>query len=224
MENKCYVISRDMLTMGGTIVAENPPVDRRIVRTKLAIRDALVTLIKEKGFDALTVSDIADRADINRGTFYLHYQDKFDLLEQTETEILQGIQLLFLQASSLHAGDFNTIDHLQRLVITLFEYVKERADLMDAFLGLQGNYSFITRIRNMMERNLQLGALPGLHAEHFLVPQEYLISYILHAHLGVLQAWLVAGCKEPPQEMAQILFRLSFDGPMSAAGFVVNQS
>ena len=210
--------------MGGVIVNESPPVDRRIVRTKLAIRDALVTLIKEKGFDALTVSDIADRADINRGTFYLHYQDKFDLLEQTETEILQEIQHLFPQASSLHAGDSNTVDHLQRLVITLLEYVKERADLMDAFLGLQGNYSFITRIRNVMEQRLQLGAWPGLNAENLLVPQEYLISYILHAHLGVLQTWLVAGCKESPQEIARILFRLSFDGPMSAAGFVVNQS
>ncbi len=48
------------------------PMDRRIARTKTAIREALVALIEEKGFDAILVSDIAERANINRGTFYLH--------------------------------------------------------------------------------------------------------------------------------------------------------
>jgi len=56
----------------------NSSEDRRIARTKAAIREALVALIEEKGFDALTVKDIATRANINRGTFYLHYKDKFD--------------------------------------------------------------------------------------------------------------------------------------------------
>ena len=205
------------------MVNENQTVDRRIAKTRLAIRDALVALIKEKGFDALTVRDIVDRANINRGTFYLHYKDKFDLLEQTETEVLQEIQHIFLQVNALPAGDLNRVDQLQRFAVMLLEYVKEHADLMHAFFGLQGNYSFIARIRSMAEQNLKLGALSGLNAQKFLVPQEYLLSYVLHAHLGVLQAWLVAGCKESPQEMARILFRLSFDGPMRATGFGINK-
>lgn len=205
-------------------MSKNQSVDRRIVRTRLAIRDALVSLIKEKGFDALTVRDIVVRANINRGTFYLHYKDKFDLLEQTETEILKEIQHIFLRVNSLHAGDFNETDQLQRIVIMLLEYVKEHADLMQAFLGLQGDYSFITRIRSIMEQNLRIGALLGLKAEDFLVPREYLISYIIHAHLGVLQAWFVTGCQESPQEMAHILFRLSVDGPMRAAGLDIKKA
>ena len=199
-------------------------IDRRITRTKLAIRDALVSLIKEKGFDSLTVSDIVVQANINRGTFYLHYQDKFDLLEQTETEILKEIQQIFLRANSLRTGDSSTAEQLQQLVIMLLEYVKEHADLMHAFLGLQGNYSFITRIRSMVEKNLKLGALSGLKEENFLVPREYLLSYVLHANLGVLQAWFLTGCKESPQEMARILFQLSFEGPMRAVGLNINKA
>ena len=206
------------------MVKKNKAVDRRIVRTQLAIRDALVALIKEKGFDALTVSDLVARADINRGTFYLHYKDKFELLEQTETEILEDIQQIFLRVNSLQAGDFNIAEQLQQLVIIMLEYVKEHADLMHAFLGLQGNYSFIARIRGLMDQNLKIGALMGLKADNFLVPQEYLIAYIFHAHLGVLQAWLAAGCKETPQEMARIFFQLSFDGPMRATGLDINQA
>jgi len=199
-------------------------IDRRIVRTQLAMRDALVALIKEKGFDALTVSDIVARANINRGTFYLHYKDKYDLLEQTETEILEEIQQIFLRSNSLRTGDANTVEQLQQLAIMLLEYIKEHADLMHAFLGLQGNYSFVTRIRSMAEKNLKLGALLGLKEENFLVPREYLLSYVLHANLGVLQAWFVTGCKESPQEMARILFQLSFEGPIRAIGLNINKA
>ena len=206
------------------MVKKNKTIDRRIVRTQLAIRDALVALIKENGFDALTVSDIVARANINRGTFYLHYKDKFDLLEQTETEILKEIQQIFLGANSLRAGESNTVEQLQQLAIMLLEYIKGHADLMHAFLGLQGNYSFITRIRSMAEQNLKLGALLGLKEENFLVPREYLLSYVLHANLGVLQAWFVSGCKESPQEMARILFQLSFEGPIRAVGLNINKA
>ncbi|EEL70861.1 hypothetical protein IGA_00005 [Bacillus cereus HuA3-9] len=55
--------------------------DLRVARTKEAIRDALTELINEKGFDSITVKDITARANINRGTFYLHYRDKYDLFD-----------------------------------------------------------------------------------------------------------------------------------------------
>ena len=205
-------------------MTKNQSVDRRVARTRLAIRDALVALIKEKGFDTLTVKDIVVLANINRGTFYLHYKDKFDLLDQTETEILEEIQHIFLRANSFDPGDLNRAAQFQQLVIILLEYVKEHADLMEAFLGLQGNYSFITRIRSMMEQNLKLGAMSGWKAENFLVPRDYLLSYVMNAHLGVLQTWFMAGCQETPQEMAHILLQLSFDGPMRAAGLGLKKS
>ena len=58
----------------------NNNTDLRIIRTKESIREALVELIEEKGFEAITVKDITTRAKINRGTFYAHYQDKYDLM------------------------------------------------------------------------------------------------------------------------------------------------
>lgn len=202
-------------------MSENQAVDRRIARTRLAIRDALVTLINEKGFDAVTVREIVNSANINRGTFYLHYKDKFDLLDQTEAEIFQDLQRMFLRVNSIQLEGFHGTDQLQGLIIVLLNYVKDHAELMHAVLGLQGDYSFIKRIRNMVEQNLNLGALAGIKEANFTVPREYLVAYLLHAHLGVLQSWLASGCKETPHEMASILFRLSFDGPMRAAGLEI---
>jgi AcrR family transcriptional regulator len=65
--------------------------DRRIEKSKTAIIDALTQLISEKDFDKITINDIADRANVNRGTVYLHYVDKYDLLDHCiETHVNQS--------------------------------------------------------------------------------------------------------------------------------------
>ncbi len=199
----------------------NLSIDRRIMRTKTAIREALVALIQEKGFGALSVSDITSRADINRGTFYLHYKDKFDLLEQTEADIINDMENIVLQANSLNFADFNSTDNPLPIVVSVFEYMKENATLMHAVLGLQGDFAFLTRLRAKIEKNLKLGFLAGLKAQNFLVPSEYLISYIISAHFGVVQIWLQNGCKESPHEMAIILSKLSLHGAIRMTGFVM---
>lgn len=58
--------------------------EARVLQTKRMIRDALTLLMEEKGFEGITVRDLAEKAAINRGTFYLHYKDKYDLLEQSD--------------------------------------------------------------------------------------------------------------------------------------------
>ncbi|MGC1377600.1 MAG: TetR/AcrR family transcriptional regulator [Anaerolineales bacterium] len=197
---------------------EDLPTDRRIIRTKMAIREALVALMEEKGFDVLSVKDITTLANINRGTFYLRYRDKFDLLEQTQAEIIQHIETIILTANPLNLADFNSVDKPLPVAVTLFEYLKENAALMHAILGLHGGITFQSLIRQTVEKNLKLGFLAGVKAENFLVTSDYLISYASSAHFGVIQAWLQRGCIESPKEMALILSRLSLDGPIRSTG------
>ena len=65
--------------------------DRRVRRTKHLIKQSLIELMYEKPFKDITVTDITKRADLNRGTFYLHYIDIYDLLSKIENEILNII-------------------------------------------------------------------------------------------------------------------------------------
>ena len=65
--------------------------DRRVRRTKQLIKQSLIELMHEKPFKDITVKDITERADLNRGTFYLHYVDIYDLLSKIEDETLQAI-------------------------------------------------------------------------------------------------------------------------------------
>lgn len=198
---------------------ENNPVDRRIIRTKQSIREALIYLLEEKSFDALTVKDLCMKANINRGTFYLHYWDKFDLLEQTINEFTEGCKKIILQADELDLNHYQYFDEPLPAMITLFKYFKENASLMRALLGLKSDSSYLSQMKQLLWNNLIDQELSvHLKKDNFLVPSEYLIAYIISAHLGVLQQWLDRDCQESPQEIALILSRLSFHGPFYAAG------
>ena len=193
--------------------------DRRILRTRLAIHAAFVSLVKEKGFDALSVKDITTRANINRGTFYLHYTDKYDLLDHIEAGIIQDLQGIIQQASALDIVDSKLLTEPLPVVVEFFEYLRDNAPLMHAVLGLRGDIAFQTRLKRAIEANIfNTGFFAPMKDENLLVPREYFLSYIISAHLGVIQLWLQKGCLEPPREMALILSRLSFKGPLYASG------
>src|ERR1700694_4636655 len=86
----CYLCNKE-----GNMSHEEQ-IDLRIRRTHKFLQEAMIELIAEKGFDALTVGDIAERAMINRATFYRHYQDKYDLVakifEETTNELVENMQ------------------------------------------------------------------------------------------------------------------------------------
>ncbi|MEL7567716.1 MAG: TetR/AcrR family transcriptional regulator [Dehalobacterium sp.] len=193
--------------------------DRRSIRTKKMIRNALSELIEEKGFNSISITDLTTKADINRGTFYLHYLDKYDLLEKSENEILEEIQD---KTKDIDSIDLLSIDSLNKpipFMIKLFEYFKENAIFLKAILGPKGDPIFHNKLKKLIQTNLFEGKmLRAFKPDNMLVPAEYFISYILSAHLGVIQKWLENGLKEPPEEMALILTRMFLIGPFKVAG------
>ena len=68
--------------------------DRRVIRTKKEIKETFISLLEEKNFEKISVRDLTERAGINRGTFYLHYLDKYDLLDKLEGELFAKIQAI----------------------------------------------------------------------------------------------------------------------------------
>ena len=73
----------------GSSMKENDTMDRRIRKTRAALKGALANLMLVKQVKDISVRELTDLADVNRGTFYLHYKDVFDLLEKTEDDILE---------------------------------------------------------------------------------------------------------------------------------------
>jgi AcrR family transcriptional regulator len=194
--------------------------DLRVMRTKESIKNALIELIEEKGFEALTVKDITTRAKINRGTFYSHYQDKYDLMAKCEEELVKEMEKKIVHnipkvIKDLETNTPNSIPFT--FLVPFFEFLHLNRKLIKALLGPKGDLAFQTKLKVFMRKAL-FESNSIFKQEDLLVPPEYLVSYIASAHIGVIQEWLNSDREESPQEIARIISTMTINGPFFAAG------
>ncbi len=195
--------------------------DLRIVRTIESIKEAFVALIEEKGFESITVKDITTTAKINRGTFYAHYQDKYDLMNRCQEEFMLEMSNIAKQNIAKLVASINTNNSILQpleIAVLIFEFLERNRKFIKAILGPNGDLSFQTKLKNFMWKTLFESTENPIKQVNLLVPGEYLVSYIASAHIGVIQQWLLEDRKETPQEMAQILSTITLNGPFFAAG------
>ncbi|MCU6707381.1 TetR/AcrR family transcriptional regulator [Paenibacillus sp. J5C_2022] len=199
----------------------NNKTDRRKLRTKKLLRQALIELMEEKGLEKITVSDLANRADINRGTFYLHYEDVHDFIEQQVHEFLNQLSEL---ASKVQFTDLLLAaerDEPFPGLISIIEHWERNADFCKWLLGPKGDPSFVLRVKELMKQRLfiKLSGLEGTDsASELQVPLEYLIAYVTSANVGVLQHWFHTGRIQTPTEIHFIMIRLISKGWLSFSG------
>jgi AcrR family transcriptional regulator len=194
--------------------------DPRVKRTRQLLRDALIELIPEKGYSAITIQDIADRATVNRVTFYLHYRDKDDLLingfEEIWEELTSRNPLPILQAGGLDAQG------TQLTVLADFEHLAEYAEFYRAMLGERGAAEFIHRMQDHVygttAQRLRdvLGELPS-----GAVPAELVLRFIAASYVGMMQWWLEQDMPYPPEQMASLLVTLYTTSAFQAMGIEV---
>lgn len=196
--------------------------DQRIVRTKRMIRDALTELMEKKGFEGITVKDLTEKAKINRGTFYLHYRDKFDLMEQSQQEIIDGIETIIQTIDPKDALAYTSQDQPFPVIVKLFEHFQENAQFMRAILGPKGDAAFQVKLKEFIVKAFLRYLFPKLNPGEMLVPSEIITAYVSSAHLGVVQYWLASGMEKTPRDMALILARLTLLGPGAAIGLKNN--
>jgi len=189
--------------------------DLRIIRTDRRIRETFLQLIDEVGFDAVTIKLLTDRAEVNRGTFYHHYADKYELLERMTNEIFEKIEATFEREIPFVLIN-KTEDSPYRRIIPFLIFLYENRTLMRILLSPTSDGMFRKRVRDYMQQIL----FSGLHEQgERLVPEDYLIAYLSAAHLGVIESWLSHSNETTPEEIARIIFTISMEGPFRAAGF-----
>ena len=102
------------------------------------MRQALIALLEERGFDSITVNDLCDRADLNRGTFYNHFRDKENLLAVLEDEVMADIAALQERMQRISLADmlaYRVAGTPLPLLVDLFDYLREQSDFLHAVLG-----------------------------------------------------------------------------------------
>ena len=186
--------------------------DRRKLRTKRMLRKALLELIEEKGIEGVTVSDLTERADVNRGTFYLHYRDTAELMHQLKEEIFVGLTEKLRFIRPLELASYSDRDRAYPPAVQTFEYILEHRDFFRVILGPNGDPAYMLQIKKFMMEHLT--ALFPRDAGNPAVPPDYLFAYITSAQLGVLQHWFETGNQLTPAEVALLITRIVSNGPL----------
>lgn len=190
-------------------------VDRRVYRTRRALREAFFALILEKGYEAVTIEEITNRADLGRTTFYLHYRDKEDLLMESIGELVDD---LVERMSHLPLGDWkidlNFSNSQAPPAITLpFQHVAQNAQLYRIILRGEGNFSITARLREIIVQASGEIIQVMLEKEKLAInpqlPLEVFMNYLAASWLGLITWWLEKEMPYTPEQMAT-MFQMMF--------------
>jgi AcrR family transcriptional regulator len=176
--------------------------DRRVQRTQRSLREALVSLVLEKGYEAVTVQQIVARADVGRSTFYAHYLGKEQLL-------LSGFDLLEAQLAPA-ARALAERKPRTPLAFTrdLFQHVHEHRSLYRAIVGRRSGMMVQHRMRLLVQKLLRADLAAGTTP----VPLEAAVHFLAGAFLAHVAWWLDHQARLSPAEAEQIFRRLALRG------------
>ncbi|MBP2643336.1 MAG: tetr (putative transcriptional regulator) [Firmicutes bacterium] len=186
--------------------------DRRIRKTKKLLRNTLVELMNEKSLDNITVKDLTKKADLNRGTFYLHYRDIFDLLEQSQIEMLQEMSEILRKIDHSVFIEYDSKNKPYPPLVELFEWFRNNLNFCKALMGPNGGISFLERTKTVIENEFykKQNKIDGKNSN--VAFSEYFYAYIIFGFLGIIKQWFESDASIPPKEMAQILIRIALNG------------
>lgn len=172
--------------------------DRRIRKTKKTLKDGLCKLMLEKSIKDITVKELTETVDLNRGTFYLHYRDIFDMVEKIESEMLEE----FTKVISSHTPQKLNGKPLL-LLDDIFIFLKENATMCTVLLSSNGDIAFVNKLKDVVKEKC-LNDWMELFNTGKIENFEYFYSFILYGCVGLFQYWLDNGLVETPQQMARL--------------------
>ena len=172
--------------------------DARVRYTVHMIQNVFLELLKEKPIAKITVKEICERAEINRSTFYKHYQDVYDLMEKLENEAVEAFEKLldsYVQNETVPA------------LVTLLTSLRENRELLLPLLANSSN-DFMKRLTD---------ACSGYALSHLTPEEDYtsnpeqaaVYAYLAGGTSGIISNWLESGTQESPQQIAELIQALN---------------
>lgn len=190
--------------------------DRRSVRTRLALREALAEEIHATGdLSRVTVTGVTERAGVTRRTFYSHYRDIPALVRDIEDETIRDLAPLARTISEANLTELEeSMHHFEPCPgsTEALAYFRAHGAVLSALLGEGGDPAFAEKIKAMVCEVVQSRALDGFSSTAIAV-FDYYLTFVVSAEVGVMVRWLTTGMVESDYAMACIMTALLFIRP-----------
>lgn len=161
-------------------------------------------LLKDKPISSVTVKEICVLADINRSTFYSHYLDQFDLLNQIEEEIIEDMN------ETLTSYIYNQNEDTLQVTEKMVEYVAENSDVCATLFSEHGDSSFKKRVMMVASEHTVKNWLSIYPIDSGI--SEYVSMFAVSGSIHLLENWLKNGMDKSPKELAEIINNLTNKG------------
>jgi AcrR family transcriptional regulator len=181
---------------------------QRVLETKERIRDAFFGLYEEKKIERISIKEITEKAQLNRGTFYVYYKDIYDLLEKTEDELVEELVFKVKDIITMILRDENIDPFLPPL-----EFYLRYSKFLRVLLGPNGDPNFVYKLKKIIKKTLreifkkeQLPQVENL---------EYVMEYVSSAQIGIISYWLIENNMAlPVSELGAMIKQITLHGPV----------
>ena len=186
--------------------------DRRVKYTRALLRDALVTLLRDRPISEISVTQLCETAGVHRSTFYAHFADPQDLLRQLQNEVLDNVRRNIEEQS--HEEVFPVSEEKCESIL---EYARKNSALIMALLGENSGLPFQQEVLNFC---FVFGLTVSSGTDERT--NEYVAQFMVMGCIALLRRWLQDGARESPAAMARLIMQLvrhGYDAFRNAGGF-----
>ena len=193
--------------MPGMFTELEPGIDRRSRRTRQALHQALIRLIVQRGYDEITVADIAEAADAGRSTFYAHFTDKDDLLRSAGSYLKQ---VLIKEHEALATSSGRPEDRFLGFSEFMTTHLYEQRVIFHALMRGQGGPIFLEMIRDVLCEIVRKELPASSQGE--ALEREVAVQFVVGGYITVVTWWLRSGAKQDPSKVEAAFRKIATSG------------
>ena len=171
--------------------------DLRVIKTKANLQGALIELLQNKELDKISISELCKKANVNRGTFYLHYQDVAELFEEYFHNMTEDLRIAYYEPYLLTQYK---IENLSSDMIRIFHHVEKYKQFYKIVFNRKTPMIYYYQLFEII-RNYLIDSITEYHSPY----KEYSASYQANAIIGLVIQWVQQDFKESPEQMNEIL-------------------
>lgn len=199
--------------------------DRRVRKSKRAIKQAFIQLLTENNLDRITIQQISDLADVNRGTFYLNYEDKYALLDEMENEQIEkikGFVDIRKMDLSTKTSDRFIEDFANKIIKNVITHIEHNIEFYQVILNLERKSQIEEQLADIVRSNIK--HLIGNKDNVFGIPENYYLSYVVGSMMSMIKYWVSDENRVSVEELVNYVSTIASTGPLSIMKRMIDEN